>query len=128
KASTAGNICTSRMKSRPKRRPVQRSREKAYAAAAPRSRVAAVATTQMMSELRYQVQYGRAGSLRSASKLRRPGRVGSRPDVDSVPALLKAEETMKRMGKSAKASASRASACRHQTSLKEPLRGLVLTS
>src|SRR5690606_40066416 len=44
-----------------------------------------------------------------------PNRVGISPEVDRVPALLNAEDTMNRIGKSAKASASSARACRHQT-------------
>jgi hypothetical protein len=57
-ASSCGNICTSSSVSSPKRRPVKRIRDRAYAASAPRNTVPTAVVSPMNSVLRYQAPYG----------------------------------------------------------------------
>lgn len=63
-ASNCGNICTTTIEMRPKRRPVKRMREKEYAASAPRNTVSTAVMPAIMSVLPNQVRNGTCGSVR----------------------------------------------------------------
>src|SRR5690242_2731808 len=91
-ASKAGKNVVSSSAIMPGRRPLNRSREKAKAASAPRKTAASAPTSEMTIEFLYQVQNGRELSLKRSVKFFVEKPDGHRLAVLSVPLGLVAAE------------------------------------